>query len=232
MKALVRDLLLTPLIIVWTAIAQSFHAIAEGSASALYGNLILCAVFFFPLWFELIRKRSPFEYYGFRMNKKIALNTILIAVIMPLISLLLILVFGLAGEMQESLQPWILDFGALSPLVAVFVLFPQTLYEELIFRGFIQFKINALTHRRWTGIAAQSILFVLVHGIIFPSAATGEILADPRIIAIMVSLVLPNALLFGIADERARSIVPSWIMHGIGLVISTISGYGINFSVL
>jgi hypothetical protein len=48
----------------------------------------------------------------------------------------------------------------------------------------------------------------------------------------MISLVLPNSLLFGVADERAGSIVPSWIMHGIGLVISTISGYGINFSVL
>jgi membrane protease YdiL (CAAX protease family) len=196
------------------------------------GNLILCAIFFFPLWFELIRKRSPFEQYGFRMNKRIALNTVLLAVFVPLISLIIYLVFGLAEEMQGSMHPWILDFGALAPLVAAFVLFPQALYEELIFRGFIQFKINGLTHRRWPGIAVQSILFVLVHGIIFPSAVTGEILTDPRAIVIMVSLVLPNSLLFGIADERAGSIVPSWIMHGIALVISTISGYGINVSAL
>jgi len=231
MRAFVRDLLLTLLIIVWAAIAQSFHALTEGSASVIFGNLILCAIFFFPLWLELIRKRSPFDYYGFRMNRKIALNTILIAVIMPLISLLLILVFGLS-QVQGSMHPWILDFGTLSPLVAVFVLFPQTLYEELIFRGFIQFKVNALTHRRWTGIAVQSFLFVLVHGIIFPSAVTGETLADPRVIAIMVSTVLPNSLLFGIADERAGSIVPSWIMHGLGLVVSTISGYGMDLSTL
>jgi hypothetical protein len=38
------------------------------------------------------------------------------------------------------MHPWILEFGAFSPLVAVFVLFPQALYEELIFGGFIQFK--------------------------------------------------------------------------------------------
>lgn len=232
MKNFVRDLLLTLLIILWAAIAQSFHALTEGNVSVIYGNLILCAIFFFPLWFELIRKRSPFEQYGFRMNKKIALNTILIAVIMPLISLIIFFAFGLAGEAQGSMHPWILDFGVLSPLIAVFVLFPQTLYEELIFRGFIQFKINAMTHRRWPGIAVQSILFVLVHGIIFPSSVTGEILTDPKIIAIMVSIVLPNSLLFGVADEKAKSIVPSWIMHGIGLVISTISGYGINFSAL
>ena len=231
MKALIRDLLLTLLIIVWGAIAQSFHALTWGSTSVIPGNLILCAIFFFPLWFELIRKRSPFEQYGFRMNRKIALNTVLLGVVMPLISLLLILVFGLS-QIQGSMHPWILDFGAFSPLVAVFVLFPQALYEELIFRGFIQFKINALTHRRWPGIVVQSFLFVLVHGIIFPSAATGEILTDPRIIAIMVSTVLPNALLFGIADERAKSIVPSWIMHGIGLVVSTISGYDISISAL
>jgi len=232
MRNFVRDLLLTLLIVLWAAIAQSFHALTEGSASVIPGNLILCSIFFFPLWFELIRKGSPFEQYGFRMNRKIALNTVLLAVVMPLISLIIYLVFGLAGEMQGSMHPWILDFGAFSPLVAAFVLFPQALYEELIFRGFIQSKINALTHRRWTGIAVQSILFVLVHGIIVPSAATGEILTDPRIMVIMVSIVLPNSLLFGMADERARSIVPSWIMHGLGLVISTISGYGINFSAL
>jgi membrane protease YdiL (CAAX protease family) len=232
MKALVRDLLLTLLTVLWAAIAQGFHALTEGSASVIPGNLILCSIFFFPLWFELIRKRSPFEQYGFRMDRSIVLNTVLLGVVMPLISLVVIFIFGLAGETQGSMHPWILDFGAFSPLVAVFVLFPQTLYEELIFRGFIQFKINALTHRRWPGIAVQSILFVLVHGIIFPSAATGELLTDPRIIVIMVSIVLPNSLLFGMADERARSIVPSWIMHGIGLVVSTISGYGINFLAL
>lgn len=114
----------------------------------------------------------------------------------------------------------------------MFVLFPQALYEEIIFKGFIQFKINGLTHRRWPGIVVQSVLFVLVHGIIFPSDVTGELLADPGTIAIMVSLVLPNSLLFGIADERAGSIVPSWIMHSLGLVISTVSGYGINVSAL
>jgi len=106
---------LSILIVLWAAIAQSFHALAEGNASVIPGNLILCAVFFFPLWLELIRKRSPFERYGFRMDRKIALNTVMLAVVMPLISLLLILVFGLAGDAQESLHLWILNFGALAP---------------------------------------------------------------------------------------------------------------------
>jgi hypothetical protein len=95
MRNFVRDLLLIALIILWAAIAQSFHALVEGSASAIYGNLILCAVFFFPLWLELIRKRSPFEYYGFSMNREIALNTVLLGVVMPLISLMVISIFGL-----------------------------------------------------------------------------------------------------------------------------------------
>ena len=131
------------------------------------------------------------------MDRGIALNTVLLAVVMPLICLIISFVFGLS-QVQGSMHPWILYFGAFSPLVAVSVLFPQTLYEA--FRGFIQFEINALTRRRWTGMAVQSILFVLVHGIIFPSAVTGEILTDPRVIAIMASIVLPNSLLSGIAD--------------------------------
>ncbi len=233
MKALVRDLLLTLLTVLWAAIAQGFHALTEGSASVIPGNLILCSIFFFPLWFELIRKRSPFEQYGFRMDRSIVLNTVLLGVVMPLISLMVISIFGLVAEyavIYASVDPRISGLSHLWWRCSSFShrRFTKSSYSE----AFIQFKINALTHRRWPGIAVQSILFVLVHGIIFPSAATGELLTDPRIIVIMVSIVLPNSLLFGMADERARSIVPSWIMHGIGLVVSTISGYGINFLAL
>ena len=168
----VKNLLLVLLIFLWAAIAQSLRGIINGNVSVIFGNLILCSIFLFPLWFELIKKRSPFEYYGFRMNRKIALNTVLLYVIMAIIAWLIFLVFDLSQTgVQEPKSPWILEnFGVLSPIVALFIYLPQTLYEEIIFRGFIQFKINAITHRKWIGIAVQSILFTLVHGIIFPSA--------------------------------------------------------------
>ena len=61
---------------------------------------------------------------------------------------------------------------------------------------------------------------------------TGKLLADPRIIVIMVSLALPTSLFYGFIDERTKSIVPSWIVHALALTVSTMSGSTINISTL
>lgn len=96
--------------------------------------------------------------------------------------------------------------------------FVQTgLAEELFFRGFLTKQFS----RKWgftIGNTIQALLFGLVHGVLFISAL------DLPLVIIVFSFTSMAGWLMGDLNERLshHSIVPSWMIHGLMNVCSSL----------
>jgi uncharacterized protein len=98
----------------------------------------------------------------------------------------------------------------------LFIAFIQTsLAEEIFFRGFIGKRfIEKMGFN--TGNIAQSLLFGLVHALLFLPVTQNALV----LILVMISTSISGFIL-GIIKEKIGngSLIPSWIAHGIGNVM-------------
>ena len=100
-------------------------------------------------------------------------------------------------------------------LIYAFIL--TSLSEEILFRGFLTKRILS---KFGFGVAnaVQSILFGLLHGVVFSTAIGGVSLVA------IIALTAFTGWMMGYINEKqaSSSIVPSWILHGIANTFSSL----------
>jgi len=108
--------------------------------------------------------------------------------------------------------------GIIGIIPAIIYSFIQTaLTEEIFFRGFILKRISNKFGFH-TGNIIQSILFGLLHGVMFMNSTN---IVNTIIIILFTSGI---ALFLGYINEKkaSGSIIPSWIIHGIANILSSL----------
>ena len=116
--------------------------------------------------------------------------------------------------------------------------------EELLFRGVIQRRIQAMTHKAWVAIIASALIFGVVHGnqaqIIFASLMglmfgwlyyrTGSLL--PSIVGHVVnnSVAAINMILYGntTIEEQMNGPLAMWLWAAVAIVICCIAAGWLN----
>lgn len=120
---------------------------------------------------------------------------------------------------EETVTGKVHDLGFGLPAIVFILLtalFKTALAEEILFRGFIAKRlIHALGFRR--GNVLQSLIFGMVHVLIFLLVSK-----NPVILVGILMLTALGAYIIGWLNERMAqgSILPGWIAHGLGNVIS------------
>lgn len=151
----------------------------------------------------------------------------------PLIALGVAVVWArlLAARGREATTAalWILMAGSqlsLGKAISALVFYPLVLApaEELLFRGFIQSRVNQAFGRPWrvagapvgVGLLVSAGLFSFFHIVNLPALVAGRI--DPA-----WAMALPTlawGLAFGYLRERTDSLLPSTICHGVPQAIA------------
>lgn len=103
------------------------------------------------------------------------------------------------------------------PSAVVYSFFTTALSEEILFRGFLLKRLSGKFGFR-TGNVVQSVLFGLLHGVMFFSLINFEK------VVLIVAFTGLIAWCMGYANEKKAegSIMPSWIIHGIANLFSAI----------
>lgn len=93
--------------------------------------------------------------------------------------------------------------SAVFPLVAVYILFGNSVLEEFFFRGLLP---DSLTHSRYR-LLIPSFLFAIYHVTIFMSWFPLPILL------LAIAGLWIGGIIFQLSNKRSRTIFPSWIIH-------------------
>jgi len=176
-------------------------------------NYIICALFLTPLLFHVAKKRASTNAKGYLGFNKLPSKANFIRFNLYLFGCLIFTAVCANLFNIESPQMMIdmyktTDYPLIA-LLAVVIIAP--IFEELIFRGFL---FNGLQHSRLgvTGsIIVTSLLFVLIHA--------GQY--DLSVLAMLI----PLALMLGIARHRSGSIYLPIYLHFINNLVSSIEMY-------
>ena len=189
----------------------------------LINSIIQIALFTlipFIWWLITARKKmSFFEWIGLKKIRNAKENKTLIWTIGAIVSFLALAVFMLIsvrGVETATSEFAGLGFGAV-PAILVYAILKTALPEEIIFRGFILKRVSSKF-----GFAAgnliQSILFGLMHGIMFVGAAG-------PVKAVLITLFTGSiGWLMGYINEKKAggSILPGWGIHAAANIFSGI----------
>ncbi|MEO0473945.1 MAG: CPBP family intramembrane glutamic endopeptidase [Bacteroidota bacterium] len=110
-----------------------------------------------------------------------------------------------------------MGFGANAIIAILFTALVKTaLAEEILFRGFIAKRLIALTNFFW-GNLIQAFLFGIMHSLLFLT-----ITMDPWFLLLIFLIPFSGALAKTWLNEKLAngSIMPGWIAHGAGNLIS------------
>ncbi len=99
--------------------------------------------------------------------------------------------------------------------VGMYIVFINSLFEELFFRGIVFLKLEDLGHKK-TAMAFSSILFGVYHMAMFRTWF------PPLLVALFVGGLICVGFLFNWINSRSRSFLNSWIVHilaDLGIII-------------
>lgn len=190
-------------------------------------QLIIFALIPFVWWFFRARKQTNlFEWLG--LYKPSIKNyggfiTIIIAdIVIILIQILLVIPFFIDESDLSTSEYTARGLSVLLP-VLIYAFIQTGLAEELFFRGFLAKRLISKFGFN-TGNIMQAFLFGLLHGFIFfgYTSLLGVIL--------IIFLTGLTGWLMGLLNEKYSngSIVPSWIVHAISnLISSLLAMYGL-----
>lgn len=181
-------------------------------------QIILFSLIPFIWWLITARKKMNFfEWIGLKKISNAKGNKTLIWTIGAIVAFLALSVFMLMavrGVETAASEFAGLGFGAI-PAILIYAIFKTALPEEIVFRGFILKRVSGKF-----GFAAgnliQSILFGLMHGVMFFSAA-GPVKA--LLITVFTGSI---GWLMGYINEKKAggSIIPSWCIHAAANIFS------------
>lgn len=177
---------------------------------------------FIPLiwWLVIDRKKESFlKWIGLKKIKKESKKKLIISIL--LISISYILVSFVTIYSTKDIETATSEFNgmrlsALFPAL-VYAIFNTSLPEEILFRGFLLKRI-ASKFGYLTANVIQSVIFGLLHGIMFFKAA-GVI--KTIIIIFLTGLI---AFVMGYINEKKAngSILPSWFIHALSNIFASI----------
>ena len=181
-------------------------------------QIILFSLIPFIWWLITARKKMNFfEWIGLKKISNAKGNKTLIWTIGAIVAFLALSVFMLMavrGVETAASEFAGLGFGAI-PAILIYAIYKTALPEEIVFRGFILKRVSGKF-----GFAAgnliQSILFGLMHGVMFFSAA-GPVKA--LLITVFTGSI---GWLMGYINEKKAggSIIPSWCIHAAANIFS------------
>ena len=173
-------------------------------------QVIVIGIIPFIWWLITARKsESFFVWIGLKKVegvKKVVLKTILVLLLFSLLSLYLLIVI----KDVETAASQFSGLGASGIAAAMIYSLIQTSFtEELFFRGFL---LKRISHKFgfYAGNIVQSVLFALLHGVMFISLTN---VLNVLLITLFTGLV---AFAMGYINEKEAngSIFPSWFIHG------------------
>lgn len=181
-------------------------------------QIVLFSLIPFIWWLITARKKMNFfEWIGLKKIKDAKENKTVLWIIGAIVAFLALSVFMLMAVrgMETAASEFAgLGFGAV-PAILVYAIIKTALPEEIVFRGFILKRVS-----KKFGFAAgnlvQSILFGLMHGVMFFSAAG---LVKALLITVFTGSI---GWLMGYINEKKAggSIIPSWCIHAVANIFS------------
>lgn len=190
-------------------------------SSQLFGALIQLLIFsIIPLlWWAIVGKNEGnfLEYIGLKKvvgDKEVWLLTFVLFVIFTILGIL-ILQFLPVDETANS--PLLgRGIGGL-PLAIIYSFIRTSLSEEILFRGFLLKRMMEFTTFNIAN-TFQALLFGLLHGAMFIS------IAGPIIGILIIVFTGTVGWFLGYLNEQGAggSILPSWIVHGLANLVSSI----------
>lgn len=183
-------------------------------------QLLLFACIPFLWWLITARKRIGFfQWIGFVFVNKENRKSSLLYTAIVMISFTLVSTFIL--HVISGTETATSDFNGLGikalPAALIYAIFNTALPEELLFRGFL---LKRIAHRFGfiVGNMVQSILFGLLHGVMFFSI-TGAARA-------MIIILFTGGIAFAIGYinevKSNGSILPGWIIHAVSNLFSAL----------
>ena len=180
-------------------------------------QIIITGIIPFVWWLATARKEETFFTWiglkGFKEIKQVGIKVMIATVLFILLSLYLLMI----TKDLETATSQFSGLGISGIAAAIIYSFIQTSFtEELFFRGFLLKRIG---HKLgfYAGNIIQSILFALLHCAMFVSLTD---LFHVVLITLFTGII---AFVMGFINEKAAegSILPSWCIHGVSNIISS-----------
>ena len=172
-----------------------------------------------PIVWWLITSRKEKSFWNWIGFKKFSLkeNRTLIWIVGVSIAFLPLSLFTI--YILRNVETATSDFSGLGiaalPAILIYAIFKTALSEEIVFRGFLLKRVSGRFGFH-AGNVVQSILFGLMHGVMFFSVTS-------VINAIIITLVTGGiGWCMGYVNEKKAegSILPSWCIHAIANIVS------------
>ena len=182
-----------------------------------------------PIVWWLITSRKEKSFWNWIGFKKFSLkeNRTLIWIVGVSIAFLPLSLFTI--YILRNVETATSDFSGLGiaalPAILIYAIFKTALSEEIVFRGFLLKRVSGRFGFH-AGNVVQSILFGLMHGVMFFSVTS-------VINAIIITLVTGGiGWCIGYVNEKKAegSILPSWCIHAIANIVSGICSALMLFS--
>lgn len=181
-------------------------------------QLILFALIPLIWWLVTARKQLGFlQWIGFKWNREEKPKRLFFWILFTVVGFWIIGEFSL--YILKDVQTASSGFAGVGiqavPSVIIYAVFHTALSEEILFRGFLLKRIGN-RFGFYAGNTVQALLFGLLHGAMFISAA-GFIKA-----AVLVLFTGAVAWTMGYINEKKAggSIYPSWVIHGFTNILS------------
>lgn len=185
-------------------------------------QLLLISIIPFLWWlFSVKRKNIKFlDWLGIRKIKKENRRTIYKLLLTGSICFELLNIFIvkiLEGVETATTKFYGLGISGIMPAI-VYACIQTSLTEEILFRSFILKRVSN-KFGFYAGNITQSILFGLLHGIMFMNSTS---VVNTGIIIVFTGSI---AFFMGYINEKKAngSIIPSWIIHGIANILASVS---------
>ena len=159
-----------------------------------------------------------FEWIGLKAIKKDSLSATMASIFIGLIcfGIISVAILFIVKDVETATSQFS-GLGIAGLMPAMLYAFVQTsLTEEIFFRGFLLKRIKAKFHFT-TANGIQSILFGIMHGVMFFSLTS---ILNAILITLFTAVI---AFYMGYINENKAdgSIMPSWCIHGAANMLST-----------
>ena len=181
-------------------------------------QIVIVGIIPFIWWLITARKKEPFLIWiglkKFKEIKKVGIKMTITFVLFLLLSIYILIIVQNVGTATSQFS----GLGASGIAGAIIYSFIQTSFtEELFFRGFL---LKRICHKFgfYIGNLIQSILFALLHCVMFVSLTN---MFNVVLITIFTGII---AFAMGFINEKEAegSIIPSWCIHGVSDLFSAI----------
>ena len=179
--------------------------IEQGLTVSYTGKTVSKAILFLGIPLILFRKNG-FPFLHFRKTDR---KSLLVSIVSGLILMIIIVGAFIVLRQFIDIDSLLLELekvgvtATVFPFIALYILFGNSLLEEFFFRGLLP---NSLNHIRYR-LLIPSFFFAIYHVSIFLTWFSLPLLA------LAVAGLWIGGIIFQLANERSRTILPSWIIH-------------------